>query len=59
MGINAPAYGRRDFLKGATAAGAAALAGTGILARAEVLPDEGGERDGKARDGQEGKALDF
>lgn len=34
MGINAPAYGRRDFLKGATAAGAAALAGTGMLATA-------------------------
>ena len=32
MGINASAYGRRDFLKGATAAGAAALAGTGMLA---------------------------
>ena len=34
MGINASAYGRRDFLKGATAAGAAALAGTGMLATA-------------------------
>ena len=38
---------------------ARALAGTGILARAEVLPDKGGERDGKACDGQKGKALDF
>lgn len=34
MGINASAYDRRDFLKGAAAAGAAALAGTGMLATA-------------------------